>query len=102
MIDWQLDSTTDRGYKLQEKRLNIRSSTEMYLRSKKFVFLATGFKLLTSVCMIRSDEVLTLKTSFIENSLRWPVYIINPVDKNLLISFNLSLSGIKKMHLYLN
>ena len=55
----------------------------MYLRSKKSVFLATGFKLLTFVCMIRSDEGLTFKTSFIENSLRWPVYIINPVDKTI-------------------
>ena len=27
LIDWQLDSTIDRGYKLQEKRLNIRLST---------------------------------------------------------------------------
>ena len=35
----------------------------------------------TSVKWIRSDEGLTLETSAFRISVRWPIYIINSVDK---------------------
>ena len=42
---------------------------------------------------IRSDEGLTLETSAFRISVRWPIYIINSVDKTkFLYSFSLSSS----------
>ena len=41
--------------------------------------------------LIRSDEGLTLETSAFRISVRWPIYIINSVDKTKFLFLNLVL-----------
>ena len=65
-----------------------------------------------SIFWIRSDEGLTLETSAFRIPVRWPIYIINSVDKTkflyvvkpaiLMFSFPKSLSNVcKKLYEYL-
>ena len=42
-------------------------------------------ELFSSLDSIRSDEGLTLETSAFRISVRWPIYIINSVDKTKLL-----------------